>query len=122
MIEMIWFDAKSEKGSLADFLLEYWPLLKSDGGLLLVHFTAGYDTSTHQWWLIDIKGLIVSLGLANEAELESIQLIEPHKYRQGAVTMIRRAGQGNTKYVKMMDHPTVRPNFYKDGVTPPPIP
>ena len=29
-------DAKSERGTLADFLMEYWQLLRPDGGILLV--------------------------------------------------------------------------------------
>ena len=89
-LDMIWFDAKSEHGTLADFLLEYWPLLNPDGGVLMVHFTAGYDTHAGKWWLIDIKGLIMKLGLDRGPGIQQLQLIEPHKYRQGAVTMIRR--------------------------------
>ena len=141
---MIWFDAKSEHGTLADFLLEYWPLLNPDGGVLMVHFTAGYDPHAGKWWLIDIKELIMKLGLDRGPGIQQLQLIEPHKYRQGAVTMIRRPrarpslalpcrpahscrwtcrlGATEDKYVKMVDHPMVTPQVYKNGRRPPALP
>ena len=122
-LDMIWFDAKSSHGTLADFLIEYWPLLRSDGGVLLVHFTAGYDKEGKAWWIIDIRDLIIRLGLETNAEgLEQLQLVEPQKYRQGAVTMIRRIGNSQVKYHRMVSHPAVVPQVYKGGVKPPALP
>ena len=44
-------------------------------------------------------------------------LVEPHKYRQGAVTMIRRVEKG--AFMDMKDHPAVQPKFYVNGKLPP---
>ena len=94
-LDMIWFDAKTPDSKLDRFLLEYWPILNRIGGVLLVHFTAGYDMQRRVWWRVDIREIIQRLGLQTRGEeLEQIQLIEPHKYRQGAVTMVKRRNTG----------------------------
>lgn len=71
-LDMVWFDAKSVNGTLADFLIEYWNLLRPDGGVMLVHYTAGYDQESKQWWRIDVRQLVVSLGLALEDQVRRI--------------------------------------------------
>lgn len=91
-------------GTLADFLVEYWPLIRPDGGMLLVHFTSGVNEGTP--WRIDVKALALQLQLANPDQLEQLSLVEPHKYRQGAVTMLRRVQ--NRVAPVMSSHPALR--------------
>jgi hypothetical protein len=90
-LDLVWFDC----GGLpeyVDFLEEYWPLINPDGGLLLLHFT---------YW--EISKQLVMGSITNEikrqqskaginAKFEVLTLVEPHKKRQGSVTMIRRLG------------------------------
>jgi len=106
-VDLIWFDAKSDKGNIADFLLEYWDFLHKDGGILLVHFTAGFDSGSNDWWRIDIPQLLLKLKLVRAVEeVQAIQLIEPHKYRQGAVTMVKRT---SNRMKLLDDHPALKP-------------
>ncbi|MFQ5995188.1 MAG: hypothetical protein ACE5K1_08825 [Acidiferrobacterales bacterium] len=98
-LDLIWFDC----GGLpeyVDFINEYWRLINPDRGLLLLHFT--------YWNLFfvrdgaeDVK--LISGPIANEvkrqqaeagieASFEILSLVEPHKQRQGSVTMIRKLG------------------------------
>jgi predicted O-methyltransferase YrrM len=98
-LDLVWFDC----GSLpeyVDFLDEFWPLIKTDGGLLLLHFTHWNATKTHggfkhQQLMIgsianEIKRQQAEAGV--DAKFEVLSLIEPHKTRQGSVTMVRRLG------------------------------
>ena len=82
------------------FLEEYWPLINPDGGILVLHFTY-WDIAPNQ--KPDTPANMVMGSIANEikrqqakaglsAESEVLSLIEPHKRRQGSVTMVRRAG------------------------------
>jgi predicted O-methyltransferase YrrM len=99
-VDTIWFDAKTQDSDLSSFLREYWPILKRNGGVLLVHFTAGYNINERVWWRLDVRKMIQRLGLqTHDEELEQIQLIEPHKYRQGAVTMVKRMHAESMKVI-----------------------
>lgn len=104
-LDMIWFDAKGTEGTLADFLVEYWSLLRADGGLLLVHFTSGWQGRDTPW-RIDVHKLVLELKLAKPDHLERISLVEPHKFRQGAVTVLRRV-EGQVA-PQLSTHPTLR--------------
>ncbi len=96
-LDFVWFDA----GGLAeyvDFIAEYWPLINPNHGMLILHFT--------YWNIIQERdgverARLVSGSIANElkrqqlaAGLKSIfevmSLVEPHKTRQGSVTMVRK--------------------------------
>ena len=104
MVVLISGCVKGTGGTLADFLVEYWPLIRPDGGMLLVHFTSGVNEGTP--WRIDVKELALQLQLAKPEQMEQLNLVEPHKYRQGAVTMLRRV-QHRVAPV-MSSHPALR--------------
>ena len=84
-----------------------------------MHFTAGYDLETTEWWHIDVRKLIVELGLARSVdEMQQLQLIEPHKHRQGAVTMVQRSHRIPALAAPIAAQ-LLQPQFYKNGVVPP---
>lgn len=90
-LDMVWFDC----GGLpeyVDFLDEYWPKIKPDGGLLLLHFTHWEIGKQMRMGSIanEIKRQQAKAGI--DARFEVLTLVEPHKRRQGSVTMIRRLG------------------------------
>ncbi|GMQ90232.1 MAG: hypothetical protein BMS9Abin10_0586 [Gammaproteobacteria bacterium] len=98
-LDLVWFDC----GGLpeyVDFIEEYWRLINPEHGLLVLHFT---------YWNLDyerdgVAGKQLMCGpIANEikrqqaaagvnAGFEVLSLVEPHKRRQGSVTMIRKLG------------------------------
>ena len=93
-LDLIWFDCGGPP-EYVDFMKEFWPLLKPDGGMLILHFT--------YWQMGGPDGEMLMGSIANEikrqqamagldARFEVLSLVEPHKRRQGSVTMIRRLG------------------------------
>lgn len=95
--DMVWFDC----GGLpeyVDFIEEYWPLISPDHGLLLLHFT--YWKLSFQRDGVEeaklISGPIVNeikrqqLKAGMDGAFEVLSLVEPHKLRQGSVTLVRR--------------------------------
>ena len=97
--DLVWFDCGGVP-EYVEFLEEYWPLINPDGGMLLLHFTY-WDTAPDQ--RPDTPANMVMGSITNEikrqhaqagleAEFEVLSLIEPHKRRQGSVTMVRRIG------------------------------
>lgn len=98
-LDLIWFDC----GGLSDyveFIEEYWPLVREDGGMLLLHYTywdvAKRFDGTEPANMIPnpvanaIKRQQAKAGA--KATFEVVSLLEPHKTRQGSVTMIRKLG------------------------------
>ena len=96
-LDLVWFDCGG-KHEYIDFLHEYWDLINPNHGHLLLHYTY-WDAET----LKKNPGQkeIVLSCIANEikrqqlkagvmSEFEVLSLLEPHKTRQGSVTMIRR--------------------------------
>jgi len=95
--DLVWLDAGA-MADYVDFLAEYWPLISQDHGLLVVHYsywTLGTDARGET-----VKGLI-SGPVLNEikrqqavaglgARFEVLSLVEPHKTRQGSVSLIRK--------------------------------
>jgi predicted O-methyltransferase YrrM len=98
-LDLVWFDCGGVP-EYVDFLDEFWPLINADGGLLLLHFTYWNVPKTHDsvkhWHLImgsianEIKRQQAKAGV--KAKFEVLSLVEPHKTRQGSVTMVRRLG------------------------------
>lgn len=98
-LDLVWFDC----GGLpeyVDFIQEYWQLINPEHGLLLLHFT--YWNLAYERDGVAGKQLMCG-PIANElkrqqaaaglsAEFEVMSLVEPHKQRQGSVTMIRKLG------------------------------
>jgi len=101
-LDLVWFDCGGPQ-EYQDFITEYWPLINTNYGVLLLHYT---------YWTLQENddgspALIGSGPIVNEfkrqqvmhgiyANFEVLSLVEPHKTRQGSVTMIRKlapAGQ-----------------------------
>lgn len=97
-LDLVWFDCGGPKEYVA-FFREYWPLLNPNHGLAILHFT---------YWALPVnqsgQHAMLPSPLVNElkrqqaaagegASYEVLSLLEPHKSRQGSVTLIRRLGQ-----------------------------
>jgi hypothetical protein len=96
-LDLVWFDC----GGLpeyVDFIEEYWRLINPDHGLLLLHFTYSRLSFVRD----GVQNVALICGpVANEikrqqmqagvnAGFEVLSLVEPHKRRQGSVTMVRK--------------------------------
>lgn len=81
--DFVWFDCGGLK-EYADFLEEYWHLVNCDGGLLLLH-----STLTNLQIRYIIQGLKLKQATDQFNKFELLSLLEPHKWRQNSLTMIR---------------------------------
>lgn len=103
--DFVWFDCGSTHEYI-DFLSEYWTHIQPCGGILLMHYTYWHwPTIRHRRdgypitaggiepsaMLREIKRQHGCLGL--DARFEIASLVEPHKSRQGSVTLIRRLAE-----------------------------
>lgn len=103
--DFVWFDCGGPQ-EYAEFLAEYWSHITPDGGTLLIHYTYWHmPTIRHRRtgsprtpgklepsaMLHEIKRQHGRLGL--DAHFEVASLVEPHKSRQGSVTLIRRLAE-----------------------------
>lgn len=96
-LDFIWFDCGGLREYI-DFIEEYWRLINPDHGLLLLHFTY-WHLSVVRDGVEDVKlicGPVANeikrqqIGAGVNANFEVLSLVEPHKRRQGSVTMIRK--------------------------------
>ena len=96
-LDLVWFDCGG-LSDYVDFIEEFWPLIRTDGGMLLLHYT--YWDIAKRYDGMEPSEMVPNPG-ANairrqqaragaEATFEVLSLLEPHKTRQGSVTMIRR--------------------------------
>ncbi|MDJ0951006.1 MAG: class I SAM-dependent methyltransferase [Alphaproteobacteria bacterium] len=102
-LDLVWFDC-GDAPEYIDFINEYWPLINPNHGLLLLHFT---------YWQVTMmrdgrpQQVILCGSIANEikrqqlaagldSRFEVLSLLEPHKSRQGSVTMVRKLGPAST--------------------------
>jgi hypothetical protein len=96
-LDFVWFDC----GGLpeyVDFIEEYWRLINPEHGLLLLHFTYWQLSFVQDG--VEGKKLICGpianemkrqqLGTGLNATFEILSLVEPHKHRQGSVTLVRK--------------------------------
>ena len=122
-LDLVWFDCGG-LSDYVDFIEEFWPLINPDGGLLLLHYTY-WDTAkrydgTEPAQLVlnpianEIKRQQAKAGV--KAKFEVLSLLEPHKTRQGSVTMIRRLGQSSM--VRNMDLQDDIKSFARDEIKP----
>ena len=96
-LDFVWFDCGGPK-DYVDFIEEYWPLINDNHGLLVLHFT---------YWTVQMQRdgqplpAIISSPIIDEikrqqaaggvsARFEMLSLVEPHKSRQGSVTLVRK--------------------------------
>ena len=80
---LVWNDAQWDPG----FLQTWWPLVKKDGGLLLLHNVIG-NGEISRWCVASPQRVLRSLF--PDARFEFLTLLEPHKAYQGSVALIRR--------------------------------
>lgn len=101
-IDFIWFDCGNYRDR-RNFIDEYWDLINPDRGLLLLH--SAYSMLPPR--IVGEEGFSLSPGpILNElkrqqalrgleASFEVLSLLEPHKYRQGSVTIVRKLQAGD---------------------------
>ncbi|MEL0106494.1 MAG: class I SAM-dependent methyltransferase [Rhodospirillaceae bacterium] len=100
-LDFVWFDCGGADEYI-QFLEEYWPLINCEHGILVLHFTYWYadlseEEGTHEFEHFlapianDIKRQQMAAG--HDAEFEVLSLLEPHKSRQGSVTMVRKLNE-----------------------------
>ncbi len=82
-LDLVWFDCGAYEQYRA-FLHEYWDLINPNGGLLLLH-----STLTN----FQLRSVVLDLKLRQATDhfnkFEMLSLLEPHKWRQNSVTLIR---------------------------------
>ena len=83
-IDMIWNDATWNP----DFMKKWWPRLKSDGGLLLLHNPIG-NADDGERWCVASPTRTLKLAVP-DANFEFVTLLEPHKAYQGSVAVFRK--------------------------------
>lgn len=96
-LDFVWFDCGGHHEYI-DFIEEYWPLINSNFGMLLFHFTyweiRGVKDGKDQKKIIlgsianEIKRQQLAAGV--QSGFEVLSLLEPHKRRQGSITQIRK--------------------------------
>lgn len=96
-LDFVWFDCGGPR-DYVDFIGEYWPLINADHGMLVLHFT---------YWTVEMRRggetlpAMISSPIIDEikrqqaaggiaARFEMLSLLEPHKSRQGSVTLVRK--------------------------------
>jgi len=102
-LDFVWFDCGGPK-EYVDFIAEYWPLINEQHGMLVLHFT---------YWTVEMRRggqslpAIISSPIIDEikrqqasagvaARFEMLSLVEPHKSRQGSVTLVRKLSSQST--------------------------
>lgn len=97
-LDFVWFDCGGAEEYI-QFLEEYWPLINCEHGILILHSTYWYadlaeegEASQFTHFLNPIANEIKrqQLKAGHDAEFEVLSLLEPHKSRQGSITMVRK--------------------------------
>ena len=96
-LDFVWFDCGGPE-EYRDFFAEYWPLVNPNHGLVALHFTYWSLPMEYQGRrgqamqpsaiLNELKRQQIDAGA--DAGFEVLSLLEPHKHRQGSVTLLRR--------------------------------
>ncbi|MEX0921391.1 MAG: class I SAM-dependent methyltransferase [Rhodovibrionaceae bacterium] len=96
-LDFVWFDCGGPEEYQA-FFQEYWPLINPNHGLVALHFSywslpmefQGRRGQAMQPSAIlnELKRQQIAAG--EDASFEVLSLLEPHKHRQGSVTLLRR--------------------------------
>jgi len=103
LFDLVWFDCGGPE-EYSNFLEEYWPFVNPEGGMIALHYTYWHpSTIRHRMQgtemvrsslepssiLKEIKRQQALQG--TDSNFEVVSLVEPHKYRQGSVTLIRKS-------------------------------
>jgi len=94
---LVWIDCAHQL-DYPDLLNRFWPMVDEDGGMLLMHYTyvdlvvPAPDGEQHVMvagpTVNAAKKQLLEAGL--EANFELLSIVEPHKFRQGSVTILRK--------------------------------
>lgn len=88
-IDFFWFDCGGFDHYRA-MIAEYWPFINPNGGLLLLH-----STLTN----IETRSIVLDIKLRQATDgfrkFELLSLLEPHKWRQNSITLIRMTDGGD---------------------------
>lgn len=95
---LVWIDC-GHQTDYAYLCNKFWPLVEGDGGLFAMHYThvdievpqengASCQLMVPGPWANAAKKQLIGLGPNSDAELLSI--VEPHKARQGSITLMRK--------------------------------
>ena len=82
-LDLVWNDAQWDPS----FIRDWWPLLRKDGGVLLLHNVIG-NGEVSRWCMASPKRVLKEVF--PDEEFEFLTLLEPHKAHQGSVAMLRR--------------------------------
>jgi predicted O-methyltransferase YrrM len=102
-VSFIWMDCGHQLDYPA-LINKFWPLLSPDGGIMAIHYTyvdIDIEQEGHKEKII-IAGAVANAIKKQQLEsgissrFEFISLVEPHKYRQGSVSIIRRIDEIST--------------------------
>lgn len=66
------------------FVREYWPIIDAAGGVLAVHYLMTYPEGRA------VQHYLRSLAGPDKGRLEITNLVEPHKFGQNSLTLVRR--------------------------------
>ena len=92
---LIWLDCGHQL-DYAPLCNRFWPLVENEGGLMAMHYTF-VDVQLRPDdppivipgpWANAVKRELVRCGM--DAGFEVLSLVEPHKHRQGSVTILRK--------------------------------
>lgn len=97
--DFAWLDCGGTENYRA-FFEEFWPLVNPNGGFAAVHFTYRWQRYQNGEGELDEDVSMMPVNLVHELQaahaeeseksVEVLSLIEPHKWRQGSMTLLRR--------------------------------
>lgn len=107
----VWFDCGGPQ-EYADFLRLFWPLIDPEGGVLALHFTHGLGRTVGEdpprLELLPSR-VLAHIRAQVDRNVELLSLVEPHKHRQGSVTLLRRVPPA--EHLGVADPATPEPDF-----------
>ena len=81
LFDFVWFDAGGHE-DLKDFMFEYWDICSH---YVIFHYTYSLQRPTN------LLGVVMGLATGNP---QRIDILEPHKDRQGSVTILKKCSWG----------------------------
>jgi predicted O-methyltransferase YrrM len=100
--QLVWVDCGHQLEYI-DLTNRVWPLLHNEGGVLGMHYTyvdvaADFSGRLERIvipgpWLNEVRRQQLQAGL--DARFELLSILEPHKFRQGSLTLLRKVDHGD---------------------------
>jgi len=93
-LDFVWFDCGGPQ-EYADFFRLLWSAVSPEGGLVCLHFTHALGRTEEDPPRLELLPGRVLRRVRETAgpDVEILSLLEPHKARQGSVTMLRRVAE-----------------------------